>query len=88
MKQTCNVLESGATWSCLILSASEACGSAAVVTSQNAQGIVIFSSVQINVLCHVRDVTVQWDAVVWTVGENACGWPFVTSVNPVLQQAT
>ena len=57
-----------------MLSGSEAAGSAAVVTSLSAQGIVISSSVLIDVRCPVRDAIVQWDAVVSTVGENVCGW--------------
>jgi len=72
-KQTRHGLESGAASSCLMRSVSEACGGAAVVTNPNAQGIVTFLSAQINVLYHVKDVTVQWDAVVSTVGGNACG---------------
>jgi len=73
MERTCNSPESGAVL-CLMLSVSEACGSAAVVTSLSAQGIMISSSVLIDVWCPVRDAIVQWDAVASTVGENACGW--------------
>ena len=53
---------------------SEACGSAAGVGDLNAPETVIFSSVHINVWCHVRAAIAQWDVVVSTVEGNACGW--------------
>ena len=73
MKRICNSLESGVVW-CLMLSVSEACGSAVVVTSLSARGIVTSSSVHFDVRCLVRGAIVQWDAVESTVGGNACGW--------------
>ena len=56
---------------------SEACGSAAGVEELNALGTVIFSSVHINVWCHVRAAIAQQDAVVSTV-EGKCGWQLST----------